>query len=68
MTFKIEIKVAEYSIRNDLIRWQRSPSIKVILEHFSLALTVFEILKILALENVGQGHAGENRDLHCSMA
>ena len=33
----------EYNIRNGPIRWQISPSIKVIVEHFSLALTVFEI-------------------------
>ena len=30
-----------YNIRNGAIRWRMSTSIKVILEHFSLSLTIF---------------------------
>ena len=33
----------EYGIHNGPIQWQISTSIKVILENFSLALTVFEL-------------------------
>ena len=43
----------KYTNRNGPIQWQISTSIKVILEHFSLAFIVF---KILDLEDVGQGH------------
>ena len=44
-----------YNFRNDIICWQMSKSIQVVL--FALALTVFEILtfKIFALQKVGQG-------------
>ena len=43
LTLKIKIKVTEYTICNGPIRWQISTSMKAILEHLSLALTVFEI-------------------------
>ena len=43
LTLQMKVKVTQYNIHNDPIRWQISTSIKVILEHFSLALTVFEI-------------------------
>ena len=39
-------KMTEYNIRNGSIQWQISAYIKAILEHFSLALTVFEICTI----------------------
>ena len=38
--------VTEYNIRNGPIRWQLSISIKVKLEHVSLALTVFDIFEL----------------------
>ena len=37
----MKVKVTEYNIRNGPLRWQISTSIKVIIEHFSLALIVF---------------------------
>ena len=40
---QIVVKVTEYNIRNGHIRWQISKSIKVVFEHFSLALTAFQI-------------------------
>ena len=43
LTLKMKVKVTEYNIRNGSIRWQISFSIKVILEHFSLAPSIFEI-------------------------
>ena len=48
----------EYNIRNGPVRWQISTCINFILEHFSLALPVFEILifEIFYLEKVGHGH------------
>ena len=49
----------EYNIRYDPILWQTSTSIKITPEHFSLALTVFEIFthfKMCDHENVGQLH------------
>ena len=57
-TFKMKIRITEYYIRKGPIRWQILTSIKVIPEHFSLALTGFEIsrFKIRDIENVGQGH------------
>ena len=39
----MKVKVTEYTIRSDPIRWQIPTSIKVILEHFSLAIIAFEI-------------------------
>ena len=43
LTLKMKVKIMKYTIRNGPIRWQISTSIKVILEHFLLALTVFEL-------------------------
>ena len=43
LTLKILVKVMEYNIGNGSIWWQISTSIKVILEQFSLTLSVFEI-------------------------
>ena len=43
-TFKIYGNVTEYNIRNGPVRWQISACINFILEHLSLALTVFDIL------------------------
>ena len=37
------VKVTEYNIRNGPIRWQIPTSIEIILQHFSLDLTVFDI-------------------------
>ena len=58
LTLKMKVNVTEYSDRNGFIRWQISTSIKVTLEHFSLALTVFQYshLKFRDVENVGQCH------------
>ena len=42
--------------RNGSIRCQISTSIKVILEHFSLALAMFKVFKLGDLENVNQLH------------
>ena len=39
----ILVKVKKCNIYNGSIRWQISTSIEVVLEHFSLAFTVFEI-------------------------
>ena len=44
-----KVNVMEYNIRIGPILWQISISIKVILEHFWLALTVFEIFKLQIL-------------------
>ena len=43
LTLKMKVKVTEYTIYNGLIQRQISTSIKVTLEHFSLALTIFRI-------------------------
>ena len=40
---KIQVKVRVYKIHNGTIWWPISTSIKVPLEHFSLALTIFQI-------------------------
>ena len=52
----------EYNVRDGPIRWQISTSIKVVLEHFSLALTVLRIshFKICDLENVGECNVVQN--------
>ena len=54
------------------IRWQISTSRKVILEQFSLALTIFSRknshFKIHDLENVGQGHDVQHSQWSHSMA
>ena len=52
----MKVKVSDYTNRSGPIRWLISTSIKVMLEHFSLALTVFQIFtfKYRDLENVGQ--------------
>ena len=42
---KQKVKRMEYNILNVSIRWQISASIKVILEQFSLTLTVFPDMK-----------------------
>ena len=41
---EIQVKVMKSNICKGSVWWQISTSIKVVLEHFSLALTVFEIL------------------------
>ena len=42
---------------NGTIQWQISFSIKVILEHFWLALIIFQIhFKIYDLQSIGQSH------------
>ena len=53
-------------MRNDPVRWQISTCINFILEHFSLDLSVFEILKfaIFELEKVGQGHEVQHWQCH----
>ena len=43
LTLQMKFKVTKYNIRNGAIRWQKLNSIKVILQYFSLALTVFEL-------------------------
>ena len=43
LTLKMKFKVTDYTNRNDPVTWQISTSIKVLLEHFSQALTVFKI-------------------------
>ena len=43
LILKMNVKVMECTSCSGPIRWQISTSIKVILEHFSLALTAFEI-------------------------
>ena len=50
-----------YNIRNDATRWPISTSMKVVLEHFSLAFTFFKILNIYCKkfcdhENICQYH------------
>ena len=42
----MKIEVTEYKIRNGPIRWQIN-IISIILDHFFLALTIFEILHII---------------------
>ena len=37
------VNITEYIDLNDSFRWQIATSIKVVLEHFSPALTVFKI-------------------------
>ena len=56
----VKVKVTEYNLRNGPIRWQVSTSIKIILEHFSLALTStrYSHFKVHNLEDVGQSHDG----------
>ena len=51
------IKVKEYNVRNDTIRYQILKSTNIISCSFALALTVFEILTFekFDLEKVGQG-------------
>ena len=44
LILKMQGKIMEYSIRNGPVRWQISTCINFILDNFSLALTVFEIL------------------------
>ena len=58
LTLKIWEMVTEYNIQDSPVRWQISTCINFIFGHFSLALTVFEILifEIFDLEKVGQGH------------
>ena len=53
----MKIKVTEYDIHNCPILEQMSTSIKVILEHFSIALTVSRYLhfKIRGVKKVAQG-------------
>ena len=57
-TLKIYGKITEDNIRNGPVRWQISTCMNFMLEHFSLAVTVFEIFifEIFDLEKVGQGH------------
>ena len=43
LTLKISVKVMEYSMHNDAIRWQIFTSISVVIEHLSLAAIVFQI-------------------------
>ena len=43
LTLKLKVKVKEHINRNGPSRLQISTSLKVILEHFSLALAVFQI-------------------------
>ena len=64
------VKVTEYNIRNDPVRWQISTSIKITSEQFSLALTVFQIFtfQIRDLENVGQSHNVQHSQWNHSMA
>ena len=45
-TLKMKIKVTVYTSRNEPIRWQIWSSIKVILEHFSLAFIIFQIFTL----------------------
>ena len=53
-----QVKVAEYNVRNDAIRWRISTSIKDIVRTFMLSFTASEILtfQMFALEKIGQGH------------
>ena len=64
------VKIIEYNILNGSIRWQISISIKVVLEHFSLTLTVFEIFTFqnFDLENLGHGHDVQQLQWRHSMA
>ena len=43
LTLKVKDKVTDNNIHHGIIRWRMSNSIKITPEHFSLALTVFEI-------------------------
>ena len=60
----------EYNICNGSNRWQISTSVKVVHEHFSLALAVLEIfnVKIREINNVGQGHDVQHSQWRDSMA
>ena len=55
---EILVYVTEYNIHNAPISWNISTSIKVIYEHFSLALTSsrYPHFKFRDVANVGQGH------------
>ena len=48
----------DYNFLNGPLRWQMSTFIKVEIQDFSLALTVFEILvyQMFDIESLGQGH------------
>ena len=70
LTLKIYVKVIEYNTCNGPIRWQISTTLKVRPGHFSLALSIFEIItfQIRYLENIGQGHDIQHLQLCHSMA
>ena len=44
MILKTKVKVTEYNIRHDAIRWQMTKSFKVFLRIFALSPTIFDIL------------------------
>ena len=70
LTLKIYGKVTENNIRNGQVRWQISTCINLIIEHFSLALAVIEILifEIFDLEKVGQVHGVQHWQCHSQTA
>ena len=63
VTLKIQVKVTMYIIRNGAIEWLVSTSLKVVLKHFSLALTVFQILNIMISRNFDLKHIGQRHDI-----
>ena len=56
----MKVTVTEYNDHKGPIQWPILTSLKVVLEHFSQALTVFQILydfqKFCDPENIGHGH------------
>ena len=65
-----KVKVTEYNICSDAIRWRIPTSIKVAALVFILTVSVSEILRfnIFDLENVGQGQNAKFMQWHHSMA
>ena len=66
LPLKVYVKVTNY---NAQIQWQISMYIKVVLEHFSLALNFsrYSHFIIRDLENVGQGRNVQHAQWHHSM-
>ena len=70
LILQTKVKVTDYNIQNDVIRWRISTSLNVIGLIFATALTVSEILtfQVCDIETIGQGHEVQQSQWFHSMA